>query len=74
MKTIKEFQEENELHLEKETMDGIYGGKLPGGTSRREDFCTGANNGDSEVTYYGDDGTLISIDGTREDGSTYHYP
>lgn len=74
MKTIKEFQESNQIILEKETLETVSGGLIAGGTSRREDFCTGANNGDSEVAYYGDNGTLISIDGTREDGSTYHYP
>ncbi|MBT2621289.1 hypothetical protein [Chryseobacterium sp. ISL-6] len=55
-------------------MDAINGGLLPEGSTRREDFCTGANDGDSEVTYYSDSGQLISIDGTRLDGSTYHYP
>ncbi|MBT2416215.1 hypothetical protein J7I94_37825 [Streptomyces sp. ISL-12] len=74
MKTIKEFQESKSICIEKETMDAINGGLLPEGSTRREDFCTGANDGDSEVTYYSDSGQLISIDGTRLDGSTYHYP
>lgn len=74
MKTIKEFQEKNELNLEKEVMESVMGGKLPEGTTRREDFCTGVNDGDSEVSYYSDSGTLISVDGTTEDGGTYHYP
>ncbi|KQM27570.1 hypothetical protein [Chryseobacterium sp. Leaf201] len=75
MKTIKDFQEENGLNLEKETMGNIIGGKLPeGGSTRREDLCTGAHGGDSEVSYWSDSGTLISLDGTTEEGGTYHYP
>lgn len=72
MKTIKDFQNENELCLEKDSMSSINGGLAS--TSRRETYCTGANGGDSEITYVSDSGALISCEGFTEDGTHYKYP
>lgn len=74
MKTIEQFQKESQFCIDGESMTSIKGGRLPelGETVRREDICTGGNDGDCDVAYYTDSGSLISVDGSLPDGTIYH--
>jgi len=71
MKTIKDFQNEDDLCLERDAMVMVNGGKAAGGSQRRESYCTGANGGDSEISYFTDSNQMICVEGFTEDGQHY---
>lgn len=60
MKTIKDFQANKNVALENKALKNVVGGKADTWTQKRETYCTGANGGDSEISYLTDSGVLFS--------------